>query len=181
MTLWPLLCWYIVQITVQCKSGIIAPSSVLRRMSLLHKAHSGRVLFWIWKPCLCFIETCANCEVWTERAQIVYNKKHSAVLSLWPKKKKKKYEGGLYRTGRDERFLESSQSSKEKPKTSCHCMKRIARRPVGIGLLGASPNKLTVQRLFSALENMKGMFKNLKARSVPVLWSGRGKQIFTSP
>lgn len=80
-----------------------------------------------------------------------------------------------------ERFLESSQSSKEKPKTSCHCMKRIARRPVGIGLLGASPNKLTVQRLFSALENMKGMFKNLKARSVPVLWSGRGKQIFTSP
>lgn len=80
-----------------------------------------------------------------------------------------------------ERFLESSQSSKEKPKTSCHCMKRTARRPVGIGLLGASPNKLTVQRLFSALENMKGMFKNLKARSVPVLWSGRGKQIFTSP
>lgn len=80
-----------------------------------------------------------------------------------------------------ERFLESSQSSKEKPKTSCHCTKRIARRPVGIGLLGASPNKLTVQRLFSALENMKGMFKNLKARSVPVLWSGRGKQIFTSP
>ena len=78
------------------------------------------------------------------------------------------------------RFLESSRSSKEKPKTSCHCMKRIARRPVGIGLLGASPNKLTVQRLFSALENMKGVFKNLKARSVPVLWSGRGKQIFTS-
>lgn len=72
--------------------------------------------------------------------------------------------------------LESSQS-----KTSCHYMKRIARRPIGIGLLGASPNKLTVQRLFSALENMKGMFKNLKARSVPVLWSGRGKQIFTSP
>lgn len=73
-------------------------------------------------------------------------------------------------------ILESSQS-----KTSCHYMKRIARRPIGIGLLGASPNKLTVQRLFSALENMKGMFKNLKARSVPVLWSGRGKQIFTSP
>lgn len=97
------------------------------------------------------------------------------------KKKKRKYVGGLYLTGRDERFLESSQSSKEKPKTSCHCMKRIARRPVGIGLLGASPNKLTVQRLFSALENMKGMFKNLKARSVPVLWSGRGKQIFTLP
>ena len=72
--------------------------------------------------------------------------------------------------------LKSSQS-----KTSCHYMKRIARQPIGIGLLGASPNKLTVQRLFSALENMKGMFKNLKARSVPVLWSGRGKQIFTSP
>lgn len=94
---------------------------------------------------------------------------------------KKNMREGRYRTGREERFLESSWSSKEKPKTSCHRMKRIARRPVGIGLLGASPNKLTVQRLFSALENMKGMFKNLKARSVPVLWSGREKQIFTSP
>lgn len=79
-----------------------------------------------------------------------------------------------------ERRNSLSQSESE-TKTSCHRMKRIARRPVGIGLLGASPNKLTVQRLFSALENMKGMFKNLKARSVPVLWSGRGKQIFTSP
>lgn len=64
------------------------------------------------------------------------------------------------------------------PKTSCH---RLDRTALVIGLLGASPNNLTVQRLFSALENMKGMFKNLKARSVPVPWSGRGKQIFTSP
>lgn len=121
------------------------------------------------------VETQAHWKGYMERAQMVcLTEKHSTVMSLWQTN---------YGEGKREIpwVLESSWSSKEKPKTSCHCMKRIATRPVGIGLLGASLNIPTVQRLFSALENMKGMFKNLKARSVPVLWSGRGKQIFTSP